>query len=98
MVVIAGWVFEDNIVPFLEHVSTYIGYKYDDLDEVALTGALEGTDDESVDSWYSYPLHGTPPLAVALAQAVDGSVVSVRVEGDIDVVLAARIYTLFDLL
>ncbi|BCB89678.1 hypothetical protein Psuf_069910 [Phytohabitans suffuscus] len=94
----AGWVFEDNVVQFLGHVSRYIGYRFDDLDEAALAGALERTDDESTDGWFSYPLRGTPPLTASLARAVGGSVVSIRVEGDIDPVLAARIETLLDLL
>ncbi|MEJ3748645.1 hypothetical protein WEI85_35870 [Actinomycetes bacterium KLBMP 9797] len=98
MALIAGWVFEDNVVAFLEHISRYIGYEYDDLDEVALTGALKHTDDESAGSWFSYPLRGTPPVTVSLAQAVGGSTVSIRVEGDIEPILAARIETLFDLL
>lgn len=51
---VAGWVFEGNVVRFLKLVSAYIGYSYDDLDEVALTGALERTDDESIESWFSY--------------------------------------------
>lgn len=88
----------DNVVRFLEHVSGYIGYRYDDLDEAALTGALELTDDESTDAWFGYPLEGVPPLMVRLAQAVGGSVVGVRVEGDIDPILTARLETLFDLL
>jgi hypothetical protein len=29
---IEGWVFEDNVVRFLEHVSRYIGYDYGELD------------------------------------------------------------------
>jgi hypothetical protein len=95
---IAGWVFEDNVVRFLEHVSRYVGYAYDDHDEAALIGALEDTDDESTEHWFSYPLAGTPPLVVHLAQAVGGTVVSVRVEGDINPILAARLETLFDLL
>lgn len=95
---VAGWVFEDNVEQFLEHVSRYIGYDYDELDEVALAGALEATDDESTDGWFSYPLTGAPPLQVSLARAVGGSVVSVRMHGDIDPVLAARFETLFDLL
>jgi hypothetical protein len=44
------------VVQFLELVSHYIGYRYDDLDEAALTGALVRTDDESTDGWFSYPL------------------------------------------
>ncbi|WP_269476324.1 hypothetical protein [Phytohabitans suffuscus] len=43
-------------------------------------------------------MRGTPPLTASLARAVGGSVVSIRVEGDIDPVLAARIETLLDLL
>jgi hypothetical protein len=35
VVFIAGWVFEDNVVQFLVHVSRYIGYEYDDLDGAA---------------------------------------------------------------
>jgi hypothetical protein len=95
---IEGWVFEDNVVRFLEHVSRYIGYDYGELDEVALIGALEPTDDESPDGWFDYPLAGTPPVTVSLAQAVGGSVVSVRMRGEIDPILAARFETLLDLL
>ncbi|MEV4510868.1 hypothetical protein AB0K00_18080 [Dactylosporangium sp. NPDC049525] len=94
----AGRVLEGNVVRFLELVSTYIGYRYDDLDEVAVTGAIECTDNESTESWFSYPLQGAPPLSTYLARAVGGSVVSIRVEGNIDPILAARIETLFDLL
>ncbi|MER7279314.1 hypothetical protein ABT369_33230 [Dactylosporangium sp. NPDC000244] len=98
MVSVAGWVFEDNVVRFLELVSRYIGYEYDHLDEAALTGAIERTDDESAEGWFSYPLQGVPPLMVHLARSVGGSVVSFRVDGDIDPILTARIETLFDLL
>jgi len=91
-------VFEDNVVRFLRHLSGYLGYGYDDHDEAALTGALEQTDDESSDAWFTYPLSGTPSLMVSLAQAIGGSVVGVHVDGDIDPVLAARVDTLMDLL
>ena len=46
---IDGWVFEDNVARFLEHASWYVGYCYGELDEVALTGALDPSDDESAD-------------------------------------------------
>lgn len=93
-----GWVSEENVVQLLEHVSRYIEYDYGELDEVALTGALELTDDEVADGWFSYPLVGTPLLTISLARAVGGSDVSVRLEGEIDPILAARFETLFDLL
>ncbi|GIE89605.1 hypothetical protein [Actinoplanes regularis] len=78
--------------------SRYIGYEYDAADEDALVGALDETDDESGTAWFRYPLQGTPPVVVALAQAVGGVVVSVRVDGDIDTVLEARIDTMLSLL
>jgi hypothetical protein len=96
--VVQGWVNEGNVVRLMEQISTYIGYSYDDLDEAALTGALDATDDESPDGWFEYPLAGEPELTVHLAQSPGSANVSVRVEGDVDVVLAARIETLLDLL
>ncbi|MEV0396381.1 hypothetical protein [Polymorphospora rubra] len=98
MASIAGSLWEGNTVRFLDHLSGYIGYRYDAADEDALIGALEVTDDESPDAWFEYPLVGTPLLRVFLAQAVGSAVISVRVEGDIDAVLAARIETMLDLL
>jgi hypothetical protein len=62
-----------------------------------LTGALEDTDDDPAERWFSYPLAGTPAPWVHLARADGGGVVSVRIEGDINQVLAARLDTLLDL-
>ncbi len=95
---VQGWVNEDNVVRLLEQVSGHIGYSYDDLDEAALTGALDGTNDESADGWFQYPLQGSPALMVHLAQSPGSAVVSVHLEGNMDAVLAARIETLLDLL
>lgn len=93
-----GWVNEGNVVRLMQQISTYIGYPYDDLDEAALTGALDETDDESPDGWFEYPLAGEPELTVHLAQSPGSANVSVRVEGDVDAVLDARIETLLDIL
>jgi hypothetical protein len=95
---VSGWVNEEHVVRLLRQISTYIGYAYDDLDEAALTGALDGTDEEAADGWFDYPLTGTPPLLILLAQSPGSAVVSVRVEGTMDRVLATRIETLLDLL
>jgi hypothetical protein len=91
-----GWIGEDHVVQLLRQMSAYVGYAYDDLDEAALTGALDGTNDEAVDGWFEYPLAGTPMLIIRLAQSPDSAVVSVRVEGPMDLVLATRIETLLD--
>jgi hypothetical protein len=95
---VGGWVPEDHVVPLLREISAYIGYTYDDLDEAALTGALDDTNDEAVDGWFEYPLAGTPILVIRLAQSPGSAVISIRVEGTMDGVLAARIETLLDLL
>ncbi|MCY1143423.1 hypothetical protein OWR29_35955 [Actinoplanes sp. Pm04-4] len=98
MTTVDGWIFEENVVRFLEHLSGQIGYRYDAADEDALTGALEATDDETAAAWFRYPLEGTPPILVSLARAVGGSVITVHVEGEIDPILSARIETMLDLL
>lgn len=95
---VAGWVSEDHVVRLLRQVSSYIGYAYDDLDEAALTGALDDTDDESPDGWFDYPLEGTPPLLVRLARSAGSTVVSVRFEGTMDLILATRLETVLDML
>jgi len=95
---VAGWIFEENVVRLLEHLSRHVGYPYDAADADALVGALDDTDDESATAWFRYPLAGTPPVMVLLARSVGGSVVSVRVEGAVDAVLEARIDTMLDLL
>ena len=97
MAIAGGWIYEQNVVRFLRQLSGYIGYEYDAADEDALIGALDDTDDESDTAWFRYPLQGTP-LVVSLAQAVGGSVVFLRIEGDIDVILEARIDTMLSLL
>jgi Domain of unknown function (DUF4304) len=96
--VVLGWVSEDNVVQLLKRISRYIGYPYDDLDEAALIGALDDTNDESADAWFRYPLMGMPPLLVHLAQSPGSAVVSVRIEGAMEQILATRIGTLLDLL
>ncbi|MFV2113717.1 hypothetical protein ACFHW0_15450 [Micromonospora sp. LOL_025] len=53
---------------------------------------------DAVDGWFEYPLAGTPTLVIRLAPSPGSAVVSVRVEGTMDLVLATRIETLLDLL
>ncbi|MGW5558089.1 hypothetical protein ACWER9_12790 [Micromonospora sp. NPDC003944] len=94
---VEGWVAEDHVVRLLRQVSAHIGYPYDDLDEAALTGAFDDTNDETVDRWFEYPLAGTAALVVRLARSADRALVRVNVDGSMDLVLAARIEQLLDL-
>jgi hypothetical protein len=50
--IVAGWVTNDNVVPLLERISSYVGYRYDDLDE-----AVSTTDDRR-QRWVSSRDHG----------------------------------------
>jgi len=95
---VQGRVAEEHIVPLLKQLSGYICYTYDDLDEVALTGALDDTNDESADAWFRYPLMGIPPLTLHLARSPGTALVSVRVrvEGTMKQILATRIATLLN--
>ncbi|GIG42413.1 hypothetical protein ACFO1B_33825 [Dactylosporangium siamense] len=86
---VAGRVDEDRLGWLLQRVGRCIGYAYDDLDEAALTGAF---DDPGAS--FEYPLAGTPPLLVRLARPQPSAAIDVRLEGAMDLVLAARIEAL----
>ncbi|MFZ4152228.1 hypothetical protein [Streptomyces pseudogriseolus] len=71
---IAGWIMDRNLRTFLELLSRYVGYAFDDTDW--------DTVDEKSDGWYSYPLAGTTAtLDVGLARSVGSEVMSVNVTG-----------------
>jgi hypothetical protein len=93
-----GWVWPENVQPMLRLLSGYIGYAFDDSDWQAVEAALPETDADDHDAWYAYPLLGSPPLTVALAQNVGAEPVAVRVSGARDAVLSARISTVLDAL
>ncbi|WP_431917450.1 DUF6881 domain-containing protein [Amycolatopsis tucumanensis] len=95
---VRGWVFGTNVHKFLEHLSSWIGYEFDELDWQAIEQALPATDAERADGWYDYPLAGQPQLSVSLAADPGASPVLVRVVGEMDAVLVARIDTLLALL
>ncbi|MFD5445727.1 hypothetical protein [Streptomyces tendae] len=77
-----GWVWNESVLPFLALLASYAGYDFDGTDWQAVEFALEATDDEHPDRWYSYPLLGSNHhLKVHLAQAVGGNEVSVHLAG-----------------
>lgn len=79
---ISGWIMGRNLRVFLELLSRYAGYAFDGTDWEAIEAGIQDTDDEAADGWYSYPLVGaSAALEVALARAVGGEEVSVRVTG-----------------
>lgn len=96
MAEVVGWVFETNLEKFVQLVATYVDYRWDDFDDAALIGALDTTDADKPETWFEYPIVGNPPVTLALALNEGSAVVSVRITGAFDVVLAARFDTLLD--
>jgi hypothetical protein len=79
---IAGWIWGRNLRSFLELLSRYSGYRFEETDWETIEAGVQNTDDETSDGWYSYPLVGTlATLEVSLAHAVGGKEVSVVVAG-----------------
>ncbi|MFF3453722.1 hypothetical protein ACFYXH_05210 [Streptomyces sp. NPDC002730] len=95
MAEVGGWIWGRNLRSFLELLSHYVGYHFDatDWDTVAL--AMEETNDEQADRWYSYPLVGdVHEVEVQLARSVGGDEVSVTVNGVATAELELRADTL----
>jgi hypothetical protein len=80
-----------------QYLAAYTHIKWDDLDQDALDGAI-GRTDADAGEWFEYPVGGKPQLLIAFANNVGSDVVDVRVSGEFDDVLAARIDTLIDVL
>ncbi|MDU0300834.1 hypothetical protein [Streptomyces sp. PAL114] len=79
---IAGWIMDRNLRAFLELLSRYVDYAFDDTDWETVEAGVRDTDDEKPDGWYSYPLAGTnATLEVGLARSVGSEVMSVSVTG-----------------
>jgi hypothetical protein len=94
---VKGWVQEENVAKFLDHLAAYLRTTWDYLDDTALVGAIEGTDAEA-DVWFEYPIDGGPPVTVRLGLDPGTSVVIVHVTGELNDVLVAQVETLMDLL
>ena len=82
--VAATWVPPQNLRPFLETISRWVGYTFDDTDWAAIADGVEGTDADAR-QWYTYPICGVPRLDVAVANNVGHDPVSIRVLAAADV-------------
>jgi hypothetical protein len=90
---VQGWVCAVNVRTAMEYLSRWVGYEFDDWDWQAIEFALPGTSWDE-EKWYDYPIVGSPALTVLVAHSPDADPVGVRVRGDIDDILQARIETL----
>lgn len=71
--------FEQNRL--IDHDPALGGHRTEFGNEVRLREVAHECRSESETAWFQYPLQGTPPVVVSLAQAVGGSIVSVRIDG-----------------
>lgn len=95
---VADWLFEDNLRPFVELLAQLAGYTlYDeDYDWLAIEYGMQDTN-EDADKWYTYPFAGADPAVFELARNPGSDVVSIRVRGEqgIRPELAAQLDVLF---
>lgn len=90
----ASWIWSSNLRRFCELVSSYAGYRFDELDWQAVETGLERLPSEG--DTFSYPIIGRRKLALTVRVASGSDEVSVQVTGHIDPLLGARIAALTD--
>lgn len=78
-----SWIIEDNLKPFVETLSGFVGYRFDDWDWDAIYYGVRDTNKE-VDRWYEYELIGDRKMKLCLARADGSFPIFVRVEADKD--------------
>jgi hypothetical protein len=92
-----GWVWTNNLQPFLEVVSRLLDYDFDDLDWVAVQAGLPGTDSER-GPWFDYPI-GEVAVHVAYEPGAD-EMVTLRldpVDDRDDITLVAEMARTYEL-
>lgn len=78
-----GWIIEYNLKPFVETLSGFVGYRFDDWDRDAIRFGIKDTDVEA-DRWYEYGPIGERPVKLRIARDPGSIVVFVQVEADKD--------------
>jgi hypothetical protein len=95
MAEVGGWIWGRNLRSSLELLSHYVGYGFDATDWETVALAIEATNDERPDGWYSYPLVGKHrQVEIWLARAVGGDELMVAVKGVLTPELEVRADTL----
>jgi hypothetical protein len=66
MTELKDWILKENLRPWLQILSSVVGYAFDDLDWDAVTAGIANTDAEG-SRWYEHPL-GSEAVSVRLAK------------------------------
>jgi len=88
----SDWILEDNLKPFVETLSGFVGYRFDDRDWDAIRFNLKDTDVEA-ERWYDYELAGERTAKLRLARDPGSIVLFVRVQADEDLERRAAVAT-----
>jgi len=95
---ITGWIWESHARTTVEYLARWVGYDFDDFDWGDIeTGIAESTW-EPPERWYDYSIEGDLELAVSFARDENDRLIGIKVTGEMDAILEARIDTLLTLL
>lgn len=93
-VLAANWIWITTLRRFLQLVSSYVDYRFDDLDWQALQTGLNTLTTEN--DTFSYPIAGQQELNLTISKDPGGDEVTVQITGRQDRLLGARIAGLMD--
>jgi hypothetical protein len=93
-VLASNWIWATSLRRFLELVSSYVDYRFDDLDWQAIQAGLDTLASEN--DTFSYPMAGQKELHLTISKDSGGDEVLVRITGRQDRLLGARIAGLMD--
>lgn len=89
---IARWIYEENILPWLETIANFVGYKFDEWDWNAVNFGIQNTNVEE-EKWYEYQLIGNQIADVKIAIDVGASVMFVQLQSEKSVEEKAQVAT-----
>jgi hypothetical protein len=77
--VVADWIIEENLRPFLTALGWFVGYDFDEDDWTAIRYGIKGTEQDA-DRWFDYEFAGQHRAYLWLASDTGTSILHVRVE------------------
>lgn len=89
-----NWIWVTSLRRFLELVSSYVDYRFDDLDWQAIQTGINTLTSEN--DTFSYPMAGQRELSLTISKDPGGNEALVQIAGRQDRLLGARIAGLMD--